>query len=119
MDAQAAPAAAPVPPLPVATLSERDRAILDFEHHRWRDAGEKHHAIRQQFGISAARYYQLLGVLIDSPAALAEDPLLVKRLQRIRDGRIASRAARRAGAEVPGFEAPALGGSAPERPGRG
>ncbi|MDO9063035.1 MAG: DUF3263 domain-containing protein [Microbacterium sp.] len=92
MDAQPAPATAPI-----SSLTERDLAILDFEHHQWLHAGQKHQAIRERFGISAARYYQLLGALIDSPAALAEDPLLVTRLQRIRDGRIASRAARRAG----------------------
>ncbi|MCU1438860.1 MAG: hypothetical protein JWP66_1947 [Naasia sp.] len=76
-------------------LGERDIAILAFERTWWRHGGAKEEAIREEFGISAARYYQLLGMLIDSPAALAHDPMLVKRLQRLRDARVARRAARR------------------------
>ena len=75
-------------------LTERDEAILAFERQWWRHAGAKEQAIRQDFGLSAARYYQLLGALIDSPAALAHDPMLVKRLQRLRDARSAARRAR-------------------------
>lgn len=76
-------------------LTERDVAILAFERTWWRHAGAKEEAIREEFGISAARYYQLLGVLVDSPAALIHDPMLVKRLQRLREARMARRAARR------------------------
>lgn len=75
-------------------LSERDASILAFERQWWTHAGSKEQAIREQFGISATRYYQVLGTLIDSPAALAHDPMLVKRLQRTRDARVAARAAR-------------------------
>ena len=75
-------------------LTERDEAILAFERQWWRHAGAKEQAIRQDFGMSAARYYQLLGALIDSPAALTRDPMLVKRLQRLRDARMAARSAR-------------------------
>jgi hypothetical protein len=75
-------------------LAERDVAILDFERQWWKHAGAKEQAIREEFGLSAARYYQLLGALIDSPAALAHDPMLIKRLQRVRDARVAARAAR-------------------------
>ena len=77
-----------------AQLTERDLAILDFERQWWRHAGAKEQAIREDFGLSAARYYQLLGALLDSPAALVHDPMLVKRLQRMRDARVAARAAR-------------------------
>ena len=77
-----------------AELSERDAAILAFECQWWKHAGSKEQAIREEFGLSAARYYQLLGGLIDSPIALAHDPMLVKRLQRMRDARTAARAAR-------------------------
>jgi hypothetical protein len=79
--------AAPVPP-----LSQRDLAMLAFERAWWRRGGIKEEAIREEFGISSARYYQLLGALIDTPAALQEDPMLVKRLQRIRDARTVRRA---------------------------
>jgi hypothetical protein len=76
-------------------LTERDIAILDFERQWWRHAGAKEQAIRDEFGLSAARYYQVLAALIDRPAALVHDPMLVKRLQRLRDARVAARAARR------------------------
>jgi hypothetical protein len=79
---------------PDSALGDRDLAILAFERTWWRHAGAKEEAIREEFGFTAARYYQLLGVLIDSPAALAHDPMLVKRLQRMRDARVARRAAR-------------------------
>lgn len=80
-------------------LTERDRAILAFERQWWKYAGAKETAIRELFGLSATRYYQLLNALIDDPAALAADPLLVKRLQRMRGERQRSRSARRLGAD--------------------
>lgn len=73
-------------------LTSRETAMLAFERAWWRRGGVKEEAIREEFGISAARYYQLLGALIDSPAALVEDPMLVKRLQRLRDARAVRRA---------------------------
>jgi len=75
-------------------LGDRDVAILAFERQWWRHAGAKEQAIREEFGLSAARYYQLLGALIDSPAALHHDPMLVKRLLRLRDARMAARSTR-------------------------
>jgi hypothetical protein len=54
----------------------------------------KEEAIRTEFGLSPTRYYQVLGALVDSPAALAHDPLLIKRLQRMREARQAIRRAR-------------------------
>jgi hypothetical protein len=80
-------------------LTERDRAILAFERQWWKYAGAKETAIRELFGLSATRYYQLLNALVDEPAALAADPLLVKRLLRMRGQRQRSRAARRLGAD--------------------
>jgi hypothetical protein len=73
-------------------LSDRQRQILEFERHWWRYAGAKETAIRTEFGISATRYYQILNVLIDSPAALVIDPMLVKRLRRLRAARRRARA---------------------------
>lgn len=72
-------------------LDERDRAILDFEREWWQHPGAKEDAIRQTFGLSPARYYQLLLVLMDSEAALAFDPMLINRLQRVREERRLSR----------------------------
>ena len=77
-------------------LSQRDEAILAFELQWSEHAGAKEQAIRSEFGLSAARYYQLLGALIDSPLALAHDPMLVKRLHRMREARSPARARRSA-----------------------
>jgi hypothetical protein len=68
-------------------LTERDLRLLAFEAREWRNAGTKEQAIRLELGVSAARYYQLLNALIDSPAAARYDPLLVSRLRRMRAGR--------------------------------
>ncbi|MFB8387243.1 DUF3263 domain-containing protein [Microbacterium sp. NPDC055910] len=68
-------------------LSDRDRALLDFEAEWRRHAGAKEEAIRADLGISPARYYQLLGRLLDTAEAQAHDPMLVKRLRRLRDAR--------------------------------
>ena len=75
-------------------LDERERQILAFEARAWRHPGAKADAIRQEFGLSAARYYRILGELIDSPAALRHDPMLIKRLQRMREARVAARSRR-------------------------
>jgi hypothetical protein len=72
--------------LPVS-LSERDRAILDFERSWWAEGGVKETAIQERFELSASRYYELLGQLTDDADALAHDPLLVRRLRRLRDAR--------------------------------
>ena len=77
---------------PGSGLSARDLAVLAFERAWWRRGGMKEEAIREEFGISAARYYQVLGAVIDTPAALQEDPMLGKRLQRLRDARTVRRA---------------------------
>jgi hypothetical protein len=75
-------------------LSERDIRILDFEREWWHHAGAKEAAIRSQFSLSAARYYQLLNAVIDLPGALRHDAMLVKRLLRARDARTSARSAR-------------------------
>jgi hypothetical protein len=74
-------------------LSERDLRILDFERRWWRHAGAKEEAIRAEFDLSAARYYQLLNAVIDLPGATRTDPMLVKRLQRARSDRMRARSA--------------------------
>ncbi|GAA3157561.1 hypothetical protein GCM10010466_55450 [Planomonospora alba] len=83
---------------PVArALTDREKELLAFERQWWRYAGAKEQAIRETFDLSATRYYQLLSELIERPEALAHDPMLVKRLRRLRDGRRRDRAARRLG----------------------
>ncbi|MDH2430428.1 DUF3263 domain-containing protein [Sphaerisporangium sp. TRM90804] len=78
-------------------LTARERELLAFERQWWRHAGAKEQAIRETFGISATRYYQLLGRLVERPEALAHDPMTVKRLRRLRASRRRERAARRLG----------------------
>ncbi|WP_168626356.1 DUF3263 domain-containing protein [Cryobacterium sp. BB307] len=80
---------------PAAELSDLQLRILDFERQWWRHAGAKEEAVRAEFGVSGARYYQLLNAVIDSPAAIVHDPMLVRRLQRVRDHSVAARSARR------------------------
>ena len=77
-------------------LTDRDRDILAFERQRWKYAGAKETAIRERFDMSSTRYYQVLNHLIDQPAALAYDPMLVRRMQRMRAARQQQRSARRA-----------------------
>lgn len=81
-------------------LSQRDRDILAFERQWWQFAGAKEQAVRDSFSMSATRYYQVLNALIDQPAALAYDPLLVKRLRRLRQARQRARSARRLGIDL-------------------
>ncbi|MEI7443192.1 MAG: DUF3263 domain-containing protein [Actinomycetes bacterium] len=81
-------------------LPERDQRILEFERQWWKFAGAKEQAIREQFDMSATRYYQVLNALIDHPAALSFDPMLVKRLARMRASRQRARSARRLGIEL-------------------
>ncbi len=84
----------------VGGLDERAEKILAFERQWWKYAGAKEQAIRELFDMSATRYYQVLNALIDDPAALAYDPMLVKRLRRLRASRQRARSARRLGIEA-------------------
>jgi hypothetical protein len=81
-------------------LSARDTEILAFERQWWKYAGAKEQAVREKFDMSATRYYQVLNALIDKPEALVADPLLVRRLRRLRAARQRQRSARRLGFEV-------------------
>jgi hypothetical protein len=85
---------------PLGELSARDADILTFERQWWKFAGAKEQAIRDKFQMSATRYYQILNALIDKPEALAQDPLLVKRLRRLRATRQRNRSAKRLGIDL-------------------
>ena len=75
-------------------LDELSLRILGFERAWASRLGPREAAIRAEFSVSAARYYQMLYALIETPAALRFDPVLVRRLQRLRDARTRARAAR-------------------------
>jgi len=68
-------------------LTERDRAILDFERSWWHETGPKETLIQERFELSSSRYYEILGRLLESPEAYEYDPLGVRRLRRLRDRR--------------------------------
>jgi hypothetical protein len=80
-------------------LNQRDADILDFERSWWKHAGVKERAIKERFDMSATRYYQLLNDLLENPAAMELDPILVKRLKRLRTYRQRQRTARLLGAQ--------------------
>jgi hypothetical protein len=80
-------------------LTAREKEILDFERSWWKHAGVKEQAIRDRFDMSATRYYQLLNELLEKPEAAGYDPILVKRLIRLRTYRQRQRVARLLGAE--------------------
>ncbi|TPW72864.1 DUF3263 domain-containing protein [Schumannella sp. 10F1B-5-1] len=87
----------PSTPQPAAdpdALTDAERRVLDFERDWIGRSGAKESAIRTELGLTSARYHQLLHAAIDRPDALAEDPLLVRRLQRLRESRTRARAAR-------------------------
>ncbi|MEA4944187.1 MAG: DUF3263 domain-containing protein [Propionicimonas sp.] len=83
-----------------AGLTDLEAALLDFEKHWWSLPGSKETEIRERFNLSTTRYYQLINALIDTEAALAYDPLLVKRLRRLRTARQRERTARRLGINI-------------------
>ena len=85
---------------PADGLTRREREILAFERQWWKYAGAKEQAIKDLFDMSATRYYQVLNALIDRPEALAHDPMVVKRLRRLRAARQRARSARRLGFEA-------------------
>jgi hypothetical protein len=81
-------------------LTRREREILAFERQWWKYAGAKEQAVKDLFDMSATRYYQVLNALIDRQEALAHDPMLVKRLRRLRAARQRARSARRLGVQA-------------------
>jgi hypothetical protein len=97
---EAAPSTRTAPGYALGELDEREKQVLEFERQWWRYAGAKEQAIRELFGLSATRYYQLLNALIDRPEALVADPMLVKRLRRLRASRQRVRSARRLGIDL-------------------
>jgi hypothetical protein len=77
-------------------MTEQQLQVLAFERSWWRYAGSKEEAIAAEFGVSPTRYYQQLNALLDREDALAADPLLVRRLLRLRGSRASARRVRRA-----------------------
>ncbi len=80
-----------------AGLSELEIKMLDFERQWWRYAGAKESAIKELFDLTPPAYYQMLNNLIDREDAVLAEPILVKRLRRLRESRTAARSSTRLG----------------------
>jgi hypothetical protein len=85
---------------PPSTLDQRSRDVLDFEREAWKLTVTKERAIRERFGFSPSRYHQVLHRIIDRPEALVYDPMLVRRLRRVREVRRRARTASGLGVRV-------------------
>jgi hypothetical protein len=70
-----------------APLTERDLAIIEFEGTWFTLDEDRHDAIRARFACSVEDYNLELNRVIDHPAALFADPLVVRRLRRQRERR--------------------------------
>jgi hypothetical protein len=68
----------------VQVITERQRAILDFERTFWTFDEPKDTVVRARFQCSADEYYAELNDILETPEALEHDPLVVRRLQRQR-----------------------------------
>ena len=82
-------------------LSDRDRAILEFEQGWWLEPGTKEAAIRARLDLSPSRYRELLYELLDDPEAMAFDPLVIRRVRRIRERNRKARFEGRSAGEPP------------------
>ena len=78
-------------------LTKLEIEMLDFERTWWRYAGVKESSIKELFNLTPPAYYQLLNNLIDRREALLAEPILVKRLRRLRDSRTAQRSSSKLG----------------------
>jgi hypothetical protein len=87
-------------PQAAAELDQRLQDVLDFEREWWKHPGPKERAVRERFGVSLARYHHLLNRALDLPQALSYDPMLVRRLRRLREARRRKRFARQLGFEL-------------------
>ncbi|MEJ7582885.1 MAG: DUF3263 domain-containing protein [Acidimicrobiales bacterium] len=83
------------------SLTDRDKAILDFERTWFSRSGPKEASILDHFDVSASRYYQILAELLEDPKAMRYDPLVIRRLRRMRDSRRRARFERRSVNEQP------------------
>jgi hypothetical protein len=86
--------------MPSSALEQRSRDVLDFEREAWKLCMTKERAIRERFGFSPSRYHQVLHRIIDRPEALVYDPMLVRRLRRVREVRRRARTASGLGVRV-------------------
>ena len=80
-------------------LTEREKDILEFEQSWWSLSVPREQAVRDRFQLTETEYDELLEVLIATEAALEAEPLLVRRLRRMKDRRRQEHVARRTAAQ--------------------
>ena len=68
----------------VEPLTDLETAVLTFAVRTFRHAGVREEAITVELGLTPWRYEQILGQVLDNPAALVAEPMLVNRLRRLR-----------------------------------
>jgi|TARA_B110000263_G_scaffold62575_1_gene53791 hypothetical protein len=82
-----------------SVLTEREKDILDFEQSWWSLSIPREQAVRERFQLTETEYVELLELLIATEAALEAEPLLVRRLRRMKDRRRQEHVARRTAAQ--------------------
>ena len=80
-------------------LTEREKDILDFEQSWWSLSVPREQAVRDRFQLTETEYVEVLEMLIATEAALEAEPLLVRRLRRMKDRRRQEHVARRTAAQ--------------------
>lgn len=65
-------------------LTERQRAMLDFERTWWQFDEPRDEQIRARFDCGPDDYYAELEQVLEHPGAVSHDPLVVRRFQRRR-----------------------------------
>jgi len=68
-------------------LTDRQRAMLDFERTWWQLDEPRDDLIRARFDCATDEYYAELNQVLELPGAMAHDPLVVRRFQRRRTRR--------------------------------
>lgn len=76
-------------------LTDREKAMIDFARRWYRYAGAQEQAMRDEFDLSATRFWAIFNLLLDRPEALAYDGPTINRYRRMREARQAARSARR------------------------
>ena len=80
-------------------LTEREKDILEFEQSWWSLSIPREQAVRDRFQLTETEYVEVLEMLIATEAALEAEPLLVRRLRRMKDRRRQEHVARRTAAQ--------------------
>jgi hypothetical protein len=76
------------------SLTDSDKALLDFAGRWYRFPGAQAEAMQSELGLSQTTYWRKVNDLLERPEALAYAPTTVGRLRRMRAQRLAARSQR-------------------------